>query len=177
MVDEAKMVEQDGGRMPATDGWYVLNVADGCWRSSKDFGSYCQFEGEEAKFQEIGMHVHVLQPDQPACRYHSETVQENFLVLSGECRVILEEEERPLKAWDFVHCPPGTRHVFVGAGDGPCAILMIGARGPDKGLRYPVSEVAGRYGASVSSETANPAEAYADCEWGKPVPAPPWPLG
>ena len=176
MTDEARMVEHDGGRMPAGDGWYVLNVADARWRRSEKFGSFCQFEGEEMKFQEVGMHLHVLQPGQPACLYHSETAQENFLVLAGECLVVIEEEERPLKAWDFVHCPPDTRHVFVGAGDGPCAILMIGGRSPDKGLRYPPSDAAARHGASVETETDSPQEAYARYGWGEPVPAE-WPLG
>jgi uncharacterized cupin superfamily protein len=89
-------------------------------------------------------------------------VQEDFLVLSGECLLLVEEEERPLKAWDFVHCSPGTRHIFIGAGEGPCAILMVGARGEDKTLHYPPSEVAAKHGASASEETTSPREAYAD---------------
>jgi uncharacterized cupin superfamily protein len=80
-------------------------------------------------------------------------------VLVGECIAIVEEQERRLKAWDFVHCPRGTRHIFVGAGDGPCAILMVGARRP--GLLYPVSEIAARYGASVQQPTTTSREAYA----------------
>jgi uncharacterized cupin superfamily protein len=102
-------------------------------------------------------------------------VQEGFLVLSGECTLIVEEEERPLRQWDYFHCPADTRHVIVGAGDGPCAVLMVGAR-PDVGIRYPVSEVAAKYGASVAKETADPDEAYAD--WpGDYVPVRlPWPL-
>ena len=67
--------------------------------------------------------MQILQPGQPNCLYHSEPVQEDFLVLHGECLVILEGEERRLRQWDFVHCPPGAEHVFVGAGDGPCAVL------------------------------------------------------
>jgi hypothetical protein len=81
--------------------------------------------------------------------------------LSGECTLIVEEQERPLRQWDLFHCPAGTRHIFVGAGDGPCAILMIGARSAEPVL-YPVSEVAAKYGASVATETPNPDEAYAD---------------
>ena len=95
------------------------------------------------------MNVHILLPGQQACRYHQESAQEDFLVLAGECLLIVEEQERPLRQWDFVHCPGGTRHVFVGAGEGPCAVLMIGARPEPTDIHYPVSEVAGRHGASV----------------------------
>jgi len=89
-------------------------------------------------------------------------VQEDFLVLSGECICIIEGEERRLKAWDFVHCPAGTHHIFVGAGAGPCAILMVGTRSKDKTLHYPVDEVAARHGASAPQETSSPREAYGD---------------
>jgi hypothetical protein len=42
-------------------------------------------------------------------------------------------------------------------------ILMVGARlGPQ--VRYPVSELAARYGASVEKETSDPEEAYATAE-------------
>ena len=108
--------------------------------------------------------------------YHSENAREAFLALSGECTLIVEEEERPLRQWDFFHCPAGTRHIFVGAGEGPCAILMIGARSEAEQLHYPVSEVAAKHGASAAKETPNPDEAYAD--WpGEFVPVRlPWPV-
>jgi uncharacterized cupin superfamily protein len=61
-----------------------------------------------------------------------------------------------------VHCPAGTEHAFVGAGDGPCAILMVGTRGPDTTSFYPVSELAVRYGASSPEPTSESAKAYAD---------------
>lgn len=176
MTDEAKLVEfEGGGRMPGSEGWFVLNVADARWRESRDFGHFCEFEGADVKFAQLGFHLHVLEPGQPACLYHSETMEEAFLVLHGECLLVIEDQERPLKTWDLVRCPPGARHVFVGAGDGPCAIWMMGARGLDKGLRYPVSDVAARHGASVTTETTAPPEAYAGRDWGLPV-APRWPL-
>ena len=50
---------------------------------------------------------------------------------------------------------PGTEHIFVGAGDGPCVILMAGTRTPDEQLHYPVSELAARYGASADEETTD----------------------
>ena len=118
-------------------------------------------EGDDAGFDQVGYTIGVLQPGQSGGRYHRESAQEDFLVLSGECLLLIEEEERPLKAWDFVHCPPGTNHSFVGAGDGPCVIFMTGARLEDKGIVYPRSELAIRHGAGVETDTSSPAEAYA----------------
>jgi uncharacterized cupin superfamily protein len=93
--------------------------------------------------------------------YHRENEQEDFLVLSGECVLVIEGEERPLRAWDFVHCPAGTDHVIVGAGEAPALVLAVGARSGGGGLVYPVSEAAKRHGAGVERETSDPAEAYA----------------
>jgi len=85
-------------------------------------------------------------------------------VLAGEALVIVEGEERALRPWDFVHCPAGTKHVIVGAGDGPCIVVAVGARvrstGPDWG-GYVVDEAALRHGAGVEQETTDPNEAYA----------------
>jgi uncharacterized cupin superfamily protein len=92
---------------------------------------------------------------------HGERGQEDFLVVSGECVLVIEGEERRLEAWDFVHCPPWTRHIFVGRGDGPCAIVMTGNRAGGSEIRYAVNEVAAKYGASVLEETSNPDDAYA----------------
>jgi uncharacterized cupin superfamily protein len=93
--------------------------------------------------------------------YHRETAQEGYLVLHGECILIVEDEERRMRQWDYAHLPAGTAHVCVGAGDGPCAVLMVGTRRAEEELLYPVSEVAARYGASVERETASGDEAYA----------------
>jgi uncharacterized cupin superfamily protein len=82
-------------------------------------------------------------------------------VLSGECLLIVEDEERRLVAWDFFHCPGGTAHVIVGAGDGPAVVVAVGARGGRKGLLYPVADVALRHGAGVEEETNQYAQAYA----------------
>lgn len=161
MVDEARLVDGEGGLEPEGAGWFVVNVADARWRRNERFGDWVRFEGD-ARFTQLGVNVHVLQPGQAACMYHSESMQEAFLVLSGECLLVVEEQERQLHAWDFFHCPPGTRHVFVGAGDGPCAILMMGARSDEPGLDYPASEVARRYGAGVEVSTPDPRVAYAD---------------
>ena len=142
--------------------WFIVNVADAPAEKHEQGGSYVRFEDPDDRFPQFGINIHVLEPGQPNCKYHSESLQEDFLVLSGECKAIIEGEERPLRAWDFVHCPPGTEHVFVGAGDGPCAILMVGTRSPDEQVHYPVNELAARYGASVSEPTDVPDEAYAD---------------
>ena len=103
----------------------------------------------------------MLQPGQPNGLYHRESAQEDFLVLAGECLLLVEGEERPLRAWDLVHCPRETEHIFVGAGDGPCVILMVGARSPDEKLFYPASELARGHGAGADEATDSPAEAYA----------------
>lgn len=169
MVSEATVERTDAGLVPQADGWYVVNATECRWARNEKFGETCVFEHAE-RFGPYGVNLHVLQPGQPACHYHAETEQEDFLVLAGECLVVIEEQERRLRAGDFVHCPPGTRHVFVGAGDGPCTILMMGARSPGSGVTYPVSEVAARHGASVSRETDSPAESYADCPPWVPVP-------
>ena len=160
MVPEAPLEPTDGGLVPDGEGWFVLNVSDARWLGGH-FGAYTRFEGE-TRFPKLGFNIGVLEPGQPACMYHGEDEQEDFLVLSGECLLLIEGRERQLKAWDFVHCPAWTEHVFVGAGDGPCAILMVGARGEGKTLNYPPSEVAARYGASASEETDSGREAYSD---------------
>jgi uncharacterized cupin superfamily protein len=175
-IEEASSAETPYGRYMTSDGWFVLNLADAlAVRNEEKGGATYPLESREQPFRDVGVKVCVLWPGGPNALYHSEGVQEGFLVLSGECTLVVEEEERSLEQWDYFHCPAETRHVFVGAADGPCAILMLGAR-PDVGLRYPVSAVAAKYGASVENETDEPDEAYAD--WPgeyKPVRLP-WPI-
>ena len=142
--------------------WFVVNVADAPAQLHHQAGSWVRFEDPDQRFPDFGINIHVLQPGQPNAKYHAESGQEDFLVLSGECIAIIEGEERRLRAWDFVHCPGGTAHLFVGAGDGPCAILMVGARPPDETVHYPVNELAARYGGSVPRATSDPEEAYSD---------------
>jgi len=161
-VTEAQLEETASGLRPAGEGWFVVNARDARWTVGDPFGAQCAFEGAwpAAAFRELGLKLCVLEPGQPNCLYHRESQQEDFLVLSGECMLLVEGEERPLKAWDFVHCPDWTEHVFVGAGEGPCVVLMVGAR-PDTEVVYPVAEVALRHGAGVARETPSPDEAYA----------------
>jgi uncharacterized cupin superfamily protein len=161
MVEEARLEELDAGRTPMTDGWFVVNVRDAAWVTNDVFGADCIFEGDDAPFAQVGFSLCVLRPGQPSGMYHAETTQEDFLVLAGECLLLVEGEERPLQAWDFVHCPPGTEHIFVGAGEGPCLIFMTGARTKDRTVVYRRSEVALRHGAGVDAETSSSSEAYA----------------
>jgi uncharacterized cupin superfamily protein len=140
--------------------WFVVNVADAPSFGRDGLGSWIPFERDGERFEEFGINIHVLRPGEPSSMYHAEESQEDFLVLYGECLLIVAGEERPLKAWDFFHCPPWTEHVFVGAGARPCAILMVGGRGK-QGLRYPVSDAALRHGAGVEEETTDGRVAYA----------------
>ena len=160
-MQEAKPVDRGTGLVPEGEGWFVVNATEAAWHASEGSGRYCVFESPEAKFEEYGINIHVVDPGEPNALYHREGAQEDFLILSGECILVVEGEERRLRAWDFVHCPAWTEHVFVGAGDGPCAILMTGSRRPDAGLAYPVSDVALRHGAGVEVETGDAREAYA----------------
>ena len=160
-MEEARLEPRPEGLTAVTDGWFVVNVRDAAWVQNEVLGSACIFEGEEAPFSQVGYTIGVLQPGQSGGRYHREVNQEDFLVLSGECIAIIEGEERHLKAWDFVHCPPWTEHVFVGSGDGPCAIVGVGARNAGEGLRYPVSDVALRHSAGVKEEATSGKVAYA----------------
>jgi uncharacterized cupin superfamily protein len=153
--------ETEGGLVPASDGWFIVNLADAAGVRADPLGAFIPLESDEHRFPQFGINVHIVRPGQPNSMYHSEEAQEAFLVLHGECIVVIEEEERRLRQWDFVHCPPGTRHVFVGAGDGPCAILMVGTRG-EYPATYPVSEGAGHHGASAPETTSESATAYAN---------------
>ena len=179
-VEEARLEEVGSGLAPVSQGWFVVNVGEAAWIRNDAFGGRCVFESSPRvlaerpgvgpqKFEQIGYTLAVLEPGKPSGMYHAESGQEDFLVLAGECLLIIEDEERPLRAWDFVHCPPGTRHSFVGVGDGPCVIFMSGARDEDGTIVYPESEVAQARGAGVEQETPRPSEAYA--------PFPHWRLG
>jgi quercetin dioxygenase-like cupin family protein len=172
-VREAQLGDLGSGLAPSAEGWFVVNVRDAEWWLADSRGARCSFDNEYGRpaveFPLLGINLTILEEGQTTL-YHAESSQEAFLVLSGECRLIVEEEERILRPWDFFHSPPWTEHAFVGAGAGPCVILMAGARGvaiqAEAGqVRYPVSELAERYGASVKVETSDPAQAYATAEW------------
>jgi uncharacterized cupin superfamily protein len=159
-VSEAELKKTDAGLIPQGEGWFVLNARDASWIRSEERGQDTDFEGGQ-DWAQLGVRIHVLLPGQRNGMYHGELGQEDFLVVSGECVLVIEGEERRLKAWDFVHCPPWTQHVFVGAGDGPCVIVMAGSRVSGFEVLYPVNEAAAKHDASVLEETSKPDEAYA----------------
>ncbi len=171
MVPEAPLERTEHGAVPTGEGWFVLNACDARWFQSDGMGVYTSFEGV-ARFADLGFGIGILQPGEPNCMYHGEGAQEDFLVLAGECLLIVEGEERPLRPWDFVHCPAWTEHVFVGAGDGPCVVAGVGARTKGRGVRYLVNDTAARYGAAVEEETSEPSVAYARFAEDLPVPCP-----
>jgi quercetin dioxygenase-like cupin family protein len=158
-VPEAQLRETEAGLVPDGAGWFVVNARDAPWWRHDALGQSIEFEGEP-EFPEVAFFVRMLLPGQHGM-YHGESGQEDFLVLSGECILIVEGEERRLEAWDFVHCPPMTEHIFVGAGHGPCVTVAIGRRLETEEIFYPVDEVAAKYDASVLEETSSPTEAYA----------------
>jgi uncharacterized cupin superfamily protein len=170
VVPEAPVERTETGLAPVGEGWFVLNARDACWM--RDERSACsEFEGQVIEFAQVGIFLRVLQPGASMGMYHWEADQEDFLVLSGEALLIVEGEKRPLRRWDFFHCPPGTNHIIVGAGDTPCVVLAVGAREHQRGAdwgAYTVDETALRHRAGVDEETTDRAKAYAHApraEW------------
>jgi uncharacterized cupin superfamily protein len=172
VTEEARLEDLGSGLTPVTSGWFVVNVPEAAWLTNEAFGARCIFEGdprmlrerpdlEPQRFAELGITVAVLDPGKPSGLYHAESNREDFLVLAGQCVLLVNGKERPLRQWDFVHCPPGTEHAFVGAGEAPCVLLMTGARTGEKSIVYPSSEPARSRGAGVETETISPAEADA----------------
>jgi uncharacterized cupin superfamily protein len=163
MVPEAPLEQTEHGLVPQGEGWFVLNAREATWSPGEGRGAFSDFEGE-TEFEQLGIHLVALAPGDRMAMYHWEADQEDFLVLAGEAVLVVEGDERPLRQWDFVHCPPETKHVIVGAGEENCLVLAVGARdrstGPEWG-GYTVDEAAQRYDASVFEDTTDPAEAYA----------------
>jgi len=174
-VEEARLEDVGSGLAPVSPGWFVVNVGDAAWLRHDAFGGRCVFESsgrvlaeqpgaEPQMFDQLGFTLAVLEPGKPTGMYHAESSQEDFLVLAGTCLLLVEEQERELRAWDFVHCPPGTKHVIVGAGDSRCLLVAVGARDKSVGENwggYTVDETAAKHGASAEAPTTKPPEAYA----------------
>ena len=170
MASESPLEPTEHGLVPSEDGWFVLNARDAPWRSGPGRGAVCVFEGA-VRFPQVGINLRVLAPGEPMSMYHWEADQEDFLVLDGEALLIVEGEERALRPWDFVHCPPEAKHVIVGAGDGNCVLLAVGARDRSSGQGwggYTIDETAIRHGAGVEEETTDPDQAYSRVEHRKP---------
>jgi uncharacterized cupin superfamily protein len=168
-VEEAPLRRAEEGLVPDGDGWFIVNIAESQGAHTERFGDGCMFERRVGTFPEFGINVRVLQPGQPASMYHREDAQEAFLVLSGECVAIVEDEERPMHKGDFLHLPSGTAHVLVGAGNGPCSVLMVGARKQPLEIEFPASDAAARYGASVEKDTDDRGVAYAGVSPSEPA--------
>jgi mannose-6-phosphate isomerase-like protein (cupin superfamily) len=163
VVPEGHLEATEHGLVPKHEGWFVLNATESRWRERPGRGRYCDFEGD-AEFPQVGINIQVLQPGEPMAMYHWEADQEDFLVLSGDGILVIEGERRPLRQWDFVHCPAQTNHVIVAAGDAPLVVLAVGARIDSTGPKwggYTVDETAIGLGAGVEQETNDPDIAYA----------------
>jgi uncharacterized cupin superfamily protein len=179
VTGEARLERTEAGLVPAGPGWFVLDVREARWIERPGRGWNVPLTGwtdEEAEtlFPQLGLNVTVLGPGEPIGMYHREADQEDFLVLSGEAVLLVEGEERPLRQWDFVHCPPRTEHMLVGAGEGPCVLVAIGSRQHQAGEwgAYTVAEVALRHGAGVEEETDDAGAAYARFPEARPGPYP-----
>jgi mannose-6-phosphate isomerase-like protein (cupin superfamily) len=168
MVPEARLERVASGLAPVTPGWFVVNAADAAWVTNDEWCGVCIFESDDFVLQGrpdlteyvkpgAGFTIRVVAPGRPAGLYHAESVDENFLILAGECVLVVEDEKRCLRQWDFVHCPPMTGHTFVNTGTEPCVILATGNRRDDLERIYPRSEAALPYGASVEADTSQPA--------------------
>jgi uncharacterized cupin superfamily protein len=159
-VPEAPLERTENGIEAVGDGWFVVNAQDAVWGESQTMGVFTRLgESKKARFPQVGFNIGVLWPGQPACMYHREPNQEDFLIVSGECVLLVEGQERQMKAWDFFHCPADTDHVFVATGTEPCVAVAVGSRASHN-VVYPESELAQRYGAGVERETTDPKEAY-----------------
>jgi uncharacterized cupin superfamily protein len=176
-VDEARIEDTEHGRLPAGKGWFILNLGEMPWETVPGFGAWRDFNWDQKPGEpNIGFHIHVLQPGENFGYYHAEDAQEGFIVLSGECLTIVEGQERRMRQWDYLHSPPGTAHVMVGAGDGPCALLMFGSPDPRRKVEWIADETAAKHGASVERTTGRDAEAYGDLPDQAVIP-PPAPFG
>jgi uncharacterized cupin superfamily protein len=154
-------------------GWFVLNAREARWnerpgRRSLSFTGQTQHEAD-TYFPMLGVNLAVLEPGEPNSMYHWETETEAFLALSDEALLIIEGQERPLRQWDLVHCPPKTEHVIVGAGDGPCVVLAMSSRENQAYGVYTANEVARRFGASAEEDTKDGDVAYAAVLDSKPA--------
>jgi uncharacterized cupin superfamily protein len=143
--------------------WFVVNATRERWSAAPGWGRVMKFERDGSPFADFGINIHVIGPGERSTMYHGEDGQEDFLVLSGSCTVVIEGEERTLQAWDFLHCPAWTRHTFANTGEEACAILMVGARrdGVEPGCEYPEDPKAQALGAGVASYTTESKTAYA----------------
>ena len=91
---------------------------------------YVSFERDGERFPDFGINVQCSAPGSRTASITARACRRTSSCWAASALAIIDGERHELKAWDFVHCPAGTEHIFVGAGDGPCWILMVGARRP-----------------------------------------------
>ena len=168
MVPEARLEQTDAGLVPGSEGWFVMNAREARWIERPGRGHNLPLTGwteyeAETFFPQLGMALVALDPGEPIGMYHREADQEDFLILAGEALLVVEGHERALRQWDFVHCPPDTEHMIIGAGTGKCVVLAVGAREHQAGEwgMYTVNEVAAGHGVSVEAQTPDADVAYA----------------
>ena len=161
-VAEATVEETEAGQVVRGEGWFILNLGEARWERDPDLGTWCNLGAHDAPFSQFGIGPHMLMPGQPNGRYHAEAAQEGFLVLSGECIAIVEGQERRMRQWDYLHSPPGTAHITIGAGDEPCAMLMFGSPDPSRKVSWIADELAAKHGVSVARTTSKDTEAYGE---------------
>jgi uncharacterized cupin superfamily protein len=163
-VPEATLELTEHGLVPQGEGWFILSARDARWYHAEGRSAWCDFEGDQ-DWDQIGVNIQVLEPGQSTGMYHWEADQEDFLLVRGEALLIVEGEERPLRQWDFVHCPPRTNHIIVATGTGPAIVVAIGGRAHQNAPGwggYTVDEAALRHGVGVEEETTDAQVAYAN---------------
>jgi uncharacterized cupin superfamily protein len=170
VVDQARLEEG----VPVTAGWFVINAGDARWMHD-EMRAMCRFGGQgDAHFDDLGFGLYWLSPGKPMSLYHHEGGQEDFLVLRGECVLIVEGQERALAAGDFVHCPPRTAHTIVATGTDPVLVLAVGARKDKGSAHYPFEPLAARRQAGVPDEQTPADVVCAGFGEPRPGPAPPF---
>jgi uncharacterized cupin superfamily protein len=174
-VHEARIDETKQGRLPVGEGWFILNLRDMPWETVPGFGAWRDFDWATKSGEPgVGVHIHVLQPGEHFGYYHAEAAQEGFIVLSGECLAVVESQERHMRQWAYFHSPPDTAQVLVGAGDGPCVLVMFGSPDPRRKVEWIADEAAAKHRASVERTTGRDTEAYGEpLPEVIPIPAPP----
>jgi uncharacterized cupin superfamily protein len=171
---EAELADTPTGKVAASEGWFVMNLAEAQWQATTGAGTWVSFEADGVPNQ-IGAGAHVLPPGETPGFYHLESDQEGFLVLTGECLLVVEGQERRMGPWDYFHCPPGTAHIMVGAGEAGCVLFMFGNRRPDERVEYLHDPAAARHGVQVTEPTDSPRQAYADRPRDRRAVTSPWP--
>src|SRR3954465_5410526 len=112
MVPEAPVRQTEDGFVPGSPGWFVGTGRGARWRERPGRGYSLPLSGWsdeecETHFTQLGVNLVVLAAGEPLAMYHWEVAAKGFLVIAGEPLLFIEGEERPLRQWDYVHCPPG----------------------------------------------------------------------